>query len=172
MNKIQNQHIALLLLAAVLIAGGLLYWSTRPDAEKKPVPKVSEPEWYVVFSTKNQTATAYTDPSGSTISSSGKKYFLGSVAVHPRYPVNQGGNPLKPIIPYGTILHLSQPINIHGREYSSVKVIDTGDVNYRLWSQSPYWIDVFFGTSAYWTNRNAQEFGTDAVTYHWVEKWK
>lgn len=169
-NKLRTA--VLILVLAVMLIIGLTWWLFRTKPEKRPVPTTPEPTWYVMFSVKKQTATAYTESSWAPVSSSGKGYFLGAVAVHPRYPVNSGGSPRQPIIPYGTVLHLHQPVKIHGKPYSAVKVIDTGDINYRLWSNSPYWIDVYHGTTDYWNNVNANKFGTNEVDYFWVEKWK
>lgn len=157
--------------AAGLIILTAIIWSlTRPEPEKKPIP--TEKEWYVMFSVQNQKATAYTNHSGGVLSSSGQPYFFGAVAVHPRYPVNAGGDPLQPIIPYDTVLHLSEPLMINGQSFSTLQVIDTGDVNYRLYPHSPYWIDVYHGSGDYWSIINSQEFGIKEVDYYWVEKWK
>jgi hypothetical protein len=163
----------LYVLAAVLgllLVAVVIWWSSQTEPEKKPLP--TEEDWYVIFSVNNQKATAYTNHSGNALSSSGKQYFLGAVAVHPRDPVNAGGDPLKPIIPYDTVLHLYEPLEINGQAFSTLQVIDTGDINYRLYSGSPYWIDVYHGSGDYWSIVNSQEFGIQEVDYYWVEKWK
>lgn len=157
--------VVVLLLLAIVI-----WWSSQMKPEKKPLP--TEEDWYVIFSVNNQKATAYTNHSGNALSSSGKKYFFGSVAVHPRYPVNAGGDPLKPIIPYNTVLYLQEPLDINGQPFSTLQVIDTGDINYRLHSDSPYWIDVYHGSGDYWSIVNSQDFGIQYVDYYWIEKWK
>lgn len=167
------RYYALIAVIGLIVAAATIWWITRGEPEQKPIPQEPEKEWYVIFYAQNQKATAYTNYSGyNVLSSSGKPYFFGGVAVHPRYPVNAGGDPLKPIIPYNTVLYLTEPLLINGESFSTLHVIDTGDVNYRLYSGSPYWIDVYHGSGDYWSIINSKEFGIKDVDYYWVEKWK
>jgi len=166
----KRQLYILATVAGLIILTAIIWLETRPEPEKKPLPQ--EKEWYVMFSVQNQKATAYTNHSGNVLSSSGQPYFFGAVAVHPRYPVNAGGDPLQPIIPYNTILYLKEPLQINVQSFSTLKVIDTGDINYRLYPDSPYWIDVYHGSGDYWSIINAQEFGIKEIDYYWIEKWK
>ena len=161
---------AIAILVGLLLLGAIIWWMTQPEPEKRPVP--TDEDWSVMFSVTDQKGTAYTNHSGNALSSSGKQYFFGAVAVHPRYPVNAGGDPLKPIIPYDTLLRLQEPIDINGQSFSTLQVIDTGDVNYRLHSDTPYWIDVYYGHGDHWSIINAQEFGVKDIDYYWVEKWR
>ncbi|HQA07414.1 MAG TPA: hypothetical protein PLP71_04800 [Syntrophomonadaceae bacterium] len=163
---------AIATVVGLIILTALIWWLTQPEPEKKPVPQEKEKDWYVIFSVQNQKATAYTNHAGNVLSSSGKPYFFGAVAVHPRYPVNAGGDSLQPIIPYDTVLYLKKPLLINGESFSTLRVIDTGDVNYRLYPDSPYWIDVYHGSGDYWSLINSQDFGIKEVDYYWVEKWK
>ncbi|MDD3853995.1 MAG: hypothetical protein PHD40_10150 [Syntrophomonadaceae bacterium] len=168
-----NNRIILSVLAVLFIV--LLAIAIRqPGSDKKPLPqtKSPEPQWYVVFSVKNQKATAYTEASQAPISSGGKEYALGTIAVHPLVPSQYGGDPRVPMIPFNTEIILSRPITIQGNEYDSLKVIDTGDINYRLWPEYPYWIDVFHGTTNYYSHKAALNYGTDLIDYYWVEKWR
>ncbi len=131
-----------------------------------------QPQWYVRFSVENQKLTFYTEHALAPASASARGYFLGSGAVHPRYPLNEGGEARQPIIPFGTVLFLNQPIEIQGNWYDSLIVNDTGDVYYGLWRKYPYWVDVYFGTTNYYTQKAALEAGVDLINYHWYEPWK
>eukprot|EP00825_Cyclidium_porcatum_P013249 TRINITY_DN16987_c0_g1_i2.p2 TRINITY_DN16987_c0_g1~~TRINITY_DN16987_c0_g1_i2.p2 ORF type:complete len:178 (-),score=22.49 TRINITY_DN16987_c0_g1_i2:33-566(-) len=84
-----------------------------------------------------------------------KGYFIGSGAVHPQFPLNAGGEARQPIIPFGTRIYLSEPIDIQGNQYNSLVVNDTGDVYYGLWHKYPYWVDVYAGTTNYYSNKAA-----------------
>lgn len=137
----------------------------------KPGPR-QEGKWYVVFKVKQQRITAYTAYPGATKASSGKDCFLGSAAVHPRIPQNQGGSVFEPVIPFETQLFFSEPITIQGQEYRDFTVLDTGDVNYRLWKQYPYWVDIYWGTSSSYTVGEAHEFGVNLADYFWIEEWR
>lgn len=154
----------------------LLFFITfrkSPERSPRPVqPAKEESEWYIQFSVKNQKSTAYTEMSGAQVSASGKPYFIGSIAVHPRYPVNSGGNPLEPLIPFGTQIYLDKPIKIQGQDFTTLKVIDTGDVNYRLWPGHPYWVDIYHGTGSYYNIKDANDYGVPLVNYTWYEKWR
>lgn len=168
------------LLAAVAIIGLifislLLLLTPKKAPQRSPrsvQPVKKEGSWYIQFSVKNQKSTAYTENSGAPLSASGKEYFIGSIAVHPRYPVNSGGNPLEPLLPFGTEIHLEKPIKVQGQEYKTFKVIDTGDVNYRLWPNHPYWFDVYYGTGNYYNTKDANDYGVPLVNYTWYEKWR
>lgn len=163
----------ILLMLALFIIPNLNKDNSPPQKPEiiKPTPQ-KQGKWYVVFKVNGQRITAYTAYPGTNESSSGKKCFLGSVAVHPRVPRNQGGSVFEPVIPYETQIYLSNPIKIQGKNYNNFTVLDTGDVNYRLWQQYPYWIDVYWGTSSAYTLSEAQEFGIDLVDYFWVEEWR
>lgn len=88
------------------------------------------------------------------------------------HPVNYGGSPLQPVIPFGTTLYLEEPVLVQGKEYTSFKVMDTGDVYYGLWPDSPYWLDIYFGTANYYNRLEAKDFGTPRVSYYWFEEWR
>lgn len=175
MESKKLRTIALITIAVILliIATTLLIANNQKNkVNPKPEVKNSETkegEWYVVFSVKDQKVTAYVDEATVSLSSSGRNYFTGAVAVHPIY---SGADPRKPIIPFGTTLYLDKPIMVQGQERTSFEVIDTGDVYYRLWSEYPYWFDVYFGTGNYYNRKDARDFGTDLVSYYWVEKWR
>ncbi|MGI5880373.1 MAG: hypothetical protein ACOX6L_07250 [Syntrophomonadaceae bacterium] len=172
MNEISNRVIfaSLALLFIMIIAVAI----RQPGPAKNPSPQIDspEPEWYVVFSVNNQKATAYTEAAQAPISSGGQEYALGTIAVHPLVPSQYGGDPRVPMIPFNTEIILSRPMTIQGNEYDTLKVIDTGDINYRLWAEYPYWIDVFHGTTNYYSNKAALNYGTDLIDYYWVEKWR
>lgn len=136
---------------------------------KPAAPGVSQssPPWVMAVSiARQQAATAYTESPGSPPSASGKPYRLGLVAVHPNIP---GGNPLDPIIPFGTTIHLIDPtyLTVAGREFSSFEVADTGDVNWSLRGESPYWIDVYYGPTSSWTFQEASRHGVVKVDFYW-----
>lgn len=128
-------------------------------------------KWYVKFSVSNQKATAYVGE-GIPIGASGNHCFIGGVATHPLYPVNSGGHPLQPAIPFGTTIYLNKPLEIQGSSYLSFKVMDTGDVNFRLWPEHPYWLDIYWGNANYYSRLSSQKFGTNIVSYSWVEEWR
>ena len=161
---------AIVILVGLLLLGAIIWWVNQLEPERRPVP--TDEDWAVMFSVEDQRCTAYTNHSGNALSSSGQSYFFGAVAVHPRYPVNARGDPLQPIIPYDTVLYLREPLEINGQSFATLQVIDTGDVNYRLHADSPYWIDVYYGSGDYWSRSNAREFGVKDIDYYWVEKWR
>ena len=150
--------VVIVLLALWLIAG------KKPPAEvpQKPLAEKAEAQWYVKFSVKDQKSTAYLNYSGA-LPSSGGRYYIGGVAVHPIYP---GADPRQPIIPYGTMIYLEQPVKVHGREMSAFTVIDTGDIYYGRYGSTPYWIDIYWGSGGYYGNLSATEL-TQTVDYHW-----
>lgn len=160
--------------AIVLLA---LWFTTgrKPPAEvpQKPLAapetQQTETEWYVKFSVKGQKSTAYVEHSQAQRPSSGGRYYIGGVAVHPIYP---GADPRKPIIPYGTLIYLEEPLNVNGRPMSAFKVIDTGDIYYGRYGKTPYWFDVYWGSTNYYSNQSASKFGIKTVDYYWYEPWR
>ena len=168
----------------ILILFGVAYFIFRINhqPESKPVPGPEsiqpdttdtgvQPKWYVQFSVQGQKSTYYTEAAMAPASASSRGYFLGSGAVHPLYPLNAGGEARQPIIPFGPRLYLSQPIEIQGKSYDSLIVNDTGDVYYGLWRQSPYWVDVYAGTTNYYSHREALKSGVKLIDYYWYEPW-
>ncbi len=163
----------------VIMAITIFHANTKENNSSSPKPQVKTPikseddsppvKWYVQFSAKQQTTTAYTGNSDTQRPASGDYYFIGAVAVHPRYP---GYDPRIPIIPFGTVIYPTPPLEIDGSEYHSLVVLDTGDVNYALWGECPYWFDVYFGNSGYSGIKNAKEHGTKKHDYYWYEEWK
>jgi hypothetical protein len=158
----------------------------NPKPEQKPPPPTDiaqpqpeeeitkvEPKWYVQFSVKGQKSSYYTEApqAPASASASAKGYFLGSGAVHPRYPLNAGGEARQPIIPFGTRLYLSEPVEILGNKYDSLVVNDTGDVYYRLWRNYPYWVDIYAGQTNYYTNKAALKSGVKMIDYSWYQPW-
>jgi cytoskeletal protein RodZ len=171
---------AKLLAYAVSVAIVLLtIWLTtdrKPPAEvpQKPfaVPEIqqqAETEWYVKFSVKDQKSTAYVEQSQAPRPSSGGRYYIGGVAVHPIYP---GADPRQPIIPYGTLIYLKEPLTVNGRPMSAFKVIDTGDIYYGRYGSTPYWFDIYWGNTNYYSNQSASKFGVKTVDYYWYEPWR
>lgn len=160
-----------------LALAGALYGSYKQNISLKPAPSPApsepqpapEPQWYVQFTVKNTKITAYTESSYALPASSGQPYTLGGIAVHPIYP---GADPRIPRIPFGTRVYLNKPVVINGQNYDTFTVIDTGDVNYRLWSQRPYWFDIYYGPADYWSNQGAKKFGVQERDYTWFEKWR
>jgi 3D (Asp-Asp-Asp) domain-containing protein len=174
----------LLVPAAIVVLFLFLFYiiQANRDPELKPIPKPEtteqqetgnvESKWYIQFSVNSQKSTYYTEAASAPASASAKGYYIGSGAVHPLYPLNAGGSALKPIIPFGTRLYLSKPIEVQGNTYDSLVVNDTGDVYYGLWSKYPYWVDVYAGTANYWSNKQAFNAGIDLIDYYWYEPWK
>jgi len=146
-----------------------------PKPAKKPEQsqKVNQPDpkWYIQFSVKKQKSTAYTEAASAPVSSAGKEYFIGSGAVHPRYPLNAGGEARNPIIPFGTTLYLSEPIDVLGEKRDTLVVNDTGDVYYGLWPAHPYWVDIYFGQTNYNNAKSANKAGVQLIDYSWFEPW-
>lgn len=183
---LETKHLRIVVLATfiailLIISATFIIANSRNKISQKPAqPELSEDQplddqdlkWYIKFSVDNQQATAYVEEAYAPVAANGQEYFIGGVAMHPVYPINAGGNPLKPAIPFGTTLYLDKPIKVQGKEYTSVKVMDTGDVNYRLWSEYPYWLDIYFGTANYYNRLDANEFGTEKVSYYWIEEWR
>lgn len=184
---LETKHLRLLILLTglailLIILATLLIANSRNQISLKPPPldssgieseqDLSDAEWYIKFSVENQQATAYVGESYRPIAASGEVCFIGGLAMHPLYPLNKGGNPLEPVIPFGTTLYLEEPILVQGQEYKSFQVMDTGDVYYGLWRDSPYWLDIYFGTANYYNRQDAKAFGTQRVNYYWIEKWR
>ncbi len=167
------------LLMILLFAGGFFLYKESRQANlppvKKPVPNKivnqASPQWYIKFSVKKQKTTAYTEAATAPVSSAGKEYFIGSGAVHPRYPINAGGEARNPIIPFGTTLYLDEPLDILGQKHDTLVVNDTGDVYYGLWPAHPYWVDIYFGTSNNYNIKSANQAGVKLINYSWFERW-
>jgi 3D (Asp-Asp-Asp) domain-containing protein len=167
--------ILLIISATLIIANSRSKISSKPskpDSSGLESESQADLKWYIKFSVKNQQATAYVGESYAPLSASGEYCFMGGVAVHPLHPVNYGGSPLQPVIPFGTTLYLEEPVLVQGKEYTSFKVMDTGDVYYGLWPDSPYWLDIYFGTANYYNRLEAKDFGTPRVSYYWFEEWR
>lgn len=149
--------------------------TTKKSPERSPYPVQpveKESQWYIRFSVKNQKSTAYTEEIGAAVAANGKSYFIGGIAVHPRYPADSGGDPREPLLPFGTEIYLEKPIKVQSQEFASLKVMDTGDINYRLWPDDPYWLDVYYGAGNYYNTKDANSYGTQVVNYTWYEKWR
>lgn len=177
---VRDRRLILIPLAALLIfmVFYFIYQGQRqsaPQPSKKPAPKQQveslKPNWYIQFTVKNQKSTAYTEAANALVSSAGKEYFIGSGAVHPRYPLNAGGEARNPIIPFGITLYLKEPIDVQGQKYTSLVVNDTGDVYYGLWPAHPYWVDVYFGNTNYYNHQSASQAGVKLIDYSWFESW-
>lgn len=174
---IRDQRLLIIPLVIVIIfaASWLLYRQYSPPPAQKPAPtKKAEqisPRWYIQFSVKNQKSTAYTEAASAPVSAAGKEYFIGSGAVHPRYPIGSGGEARNPIIPFGTTLYLAEPLEIQGEKRDTLVVNDTGDVNYGLWPNHPYWVDIYYGTSNSSNIKSAGKAGVDLISYSWYEPW-
>lgn len=162
----------------LLVAGFIfyLYYSTHPS--RKPTPQLPQKytekqlKWYIKFSVKKQKSTAYTEEAGAPLAANGKSYYIGGAAVHPRYPLQEGGKATVPLIPFGTVIHFKNPIKVQGRELKSMTIIDTGDVNYGLWPSYPYWFDIFWGSTNYYNDKGARDYGAHLIDYYWYEPWK
>ncbi|MGE5404127.1 MAG: hypothetical protein ACM3PP_04225 [Candidatus Saccharibacteria bacterium] len=160
----------LTLILACCLIGLLLFAPVPVPLKKTPIPKkpLAQKQWYLVNHAVHQVSTAYTEPPGAPLAASARPYFLGSVAVHPKVP---GGSQIDPIIPFGTIIMLENPktIKVQGRDINAFTVLDTGDAYWSLWPDSPYWIDVYFGTGEYWNTKAASDYGKKFVDYYWYE---
>lgn len=167
-NKAVLVGAALLLLLAVLCA--MIIKKPPAEAPQKPLV-VEEPEtqWYIRFYVQNQKTTAYVEPNLEQLASSGGGYYIGGVAVHPLKP---GSDPRNPIIPFGTMIYLDEPLQVQGREMSAFKVIDTGDVAYGRYGSTPYWFDIYWGQSDYYNVQEASKFGIKTVNFYWYEPWR
>ena len=175
--QLSKERMRLLAAAAVLIIIALALLLTLtlkkpPQRSPQPAPKPAEGKWYIQFSVKDQKSTAYTEEPGAPVAANGKGYFIGGIAVHPRYPVTSGGDPREPILPFGTVVYLEKPIKVQGQEFKTLKVMDTGDVNYGLWPNSPYWFDVYYGTGNFYNRQDARDYGVPRVNYFWYEEWR
>lgn len=140
----------------------------QPESSEKSGENIN---WFIHFSVKEQKSTAYTEEVGAPVAANGKTYFVGGGAVHPRYPLNQGGEARTPILPFGTRIFLSEPIDILGTMYDSLVIMDTGDVNYGLWKNHPYWVDVYYGQSSRYNLGQAGKYGVNIISYSWYEAW-
>lgn len=175
--KIREYYPIIIILILAVSISLFSYYQYRKDESPEAKLKITEPDnedykWYVRFTAKEQKSTAYTEEANAPKPANGESYFPGGIAVHPRYPVQSGGEPRQPILPFGTEIHLMEPIKVQGQEYSSLTVIDTGDVNYGLWSAYPYWFDVYFGTNNYYNNKDASDYGVPLKSYYWYEEWE
>jgi hypothetical protein len=181
----RNKYFIVVAAVLVIILAGIIYYyqketriSRKPDIytpsptqEKQKTPS-GEERWYIQFSVKQQKSTAYTEAASAPVASSGKQYHFGGVAVHPRHPLQYGGKATTPIIPYGTEIFLNKPIKIQGEERKSLVVLDTGDVNYGLWPDHPYWFDIYWGNTNYYNVKDARNYGAHLTDYYWYEPWK
>ncbi len=176
MNNMRNYYLFIIVFIGLIIFSGLLYISyTIPDKKPESKTKITQSndkKWYIRFSVKQQKTTAYTEETNALRPANGKTYFIGGIAVHPRSPVQSGGNQLQPLLPFGTVIYLKEPIKIQDKEYKSLTVMDTGDVNYGLWSAYPYWFDAYYGSSNYYNIKEARKYGVPQVDYYWYEEWK
>lgn len=172
---------ALWIPAAVLIVfiAFMIYYAAKiSDQMPSKKPDIVRPEkdqdltWYIEFTVRDQKSTSYTEETGAPKAASGSHYFLGSGAVHPMYRLNFGGDPRKPIIPFGTVLYFDEPVLVHDKYYDQLIVNDTGDVYYGLWPASPYWVDVYYGASNSYNIRSAGKYGVKNISYKWYEKWQ
>lgn len=157
---------------SVLVLALFIYSSPKPERpSRKPLVNQPVSQWYLINKASQQISTAYVEPAGAPASASARPYFLGSVAVHPLVP---GGSHLVPIIPFGTVIHLAQPrsITIQGNDYNAFTVLDTGDADWALWPDSPYWVDLYFGTDNYWNRKAASDYGKHFIDYYWYEAVK
>lgn len=174
-GKKHSQAITIIILVLLLLAS-LAGCSTKKDSSeqpaKKPLTKNQEAKWYIQFSVKDQHSTAYTEEAGAPLAANGQPYYFGGVAVHPRYPIQYGGDPRTPLLPYGTTIYPDKPIKIQGRYYSALSVMDTGDVDYALWENHPYWFDVYYGSGDWWATQDARKYGTPLTSYSWYEEWR
>lgn len=178
-SRQQRQIIAIIFIAAAILIT-FIWLLLSPPAKKtlppSPPPKAEKTpaEDYLICVASQQMTTGYTEAGSAPPGSSGQGYFPGSVAVHPRVGTQWGGDPRHPIIPFGTTLHLLDPqaVKINDQWYDTLIVNDTGDTNMRLWSAYPYWLDLYFGSTNYWSNRSARDYGTRKADYYWVEKWR
>ncbi|HHV15347.1 MAG TPA: hypothetical protein GXX58_02070 [Gelria sp.] len=125
--QLSKERMRLLGAAAIIIIVALalllsLTLKKAPQRSPQPAPKSAEGKWYIKFSVKDQKSTAYTEEPGAPVAADGKEYFIGGIAVHPRYPVNSGGDLREPILPFGTVIHLEKPIKIQGQEFKILRV--------------------------------------------------
>lgn len=176
---IRNQRILLIPLTALILFLAVYFvytgqkQSTPPP--RKPVSEkpneTADANWFIEFSVKEQKFTAYTEAVNAPVSSAGREYFIGSGAVHPRHPLQYGGEARSPIIPFGTTLYLQEPVEVQGQQYAELTVNDTGDVYYGLWPSHPYWVDVYYGTTNYYNQKSAHQAGVKLINYKWYEPW-
>ncbi len=176
---IRDKRLLLIPLAMLILFIFFYIYQSSQHPVPKPAPKPPQTEktsqasanWYIRFSVKDQKTTAYTEAASAPVSSAGKEYFIGSGAVHPRYPINSGGEARNPIIPFGTTLYLSEPIDVLGQKKDTLVVNDTGDVYYGLWPAHPYWVDIYFGQTNSYNVKSANNAGVKLIDYTWFEPW-
>ncbi|MGE5449962.1 MAG: hypothetical protein ACM3PA_01130 [Methanomassiliicoccales archaeon] len=179
LNSRQGRLIAIVAITTIFLSG--LLWlllsgpTPKPLPSPTPSPKITKApaEDYLICVARQQMTTGYTEPSWGPPASSGAGYFVGSIAVHPRVATQWNGDPRNPIIPFGTAIHFINPssVKINDTWYDTLIVNDTGDTNLGLWSAYPYWLDLYFGPTATWSNQSARAYGTNKVDFYWVEKW-
>lgn len=109
----------------------------------------------------NQTATAY---AGGGKTASGKTPEIGYVAVH-----YSNGNPLKPVIPFGTYIYID---NINVDSVKNENFVPTSQGEVHVWrvedtgvctsTCTTYWLDFYVGTQA-----EVNRFGSGKVTYRY-----
>lgn len=170
--KLFRPVLAIVLVVSLVLGSAVWLWlsqKTFPPPAKKTPPVEKEYHWYVRFSVKNQSTSAYVGEADATLSASGNRYFIGAVAVHPLY---SGASPLAPIIPFGTTLFLDAPITVQGQSRNAFKVIDTGDVKFGRFGSYPYWFDIYWGAPNDYNTREALVYGTKLVDYYWIEPWR
>lgn len=172
-------HIIAIGTVFIILIIGLLYFSSARYANRKPLNPVTPEKqvernynWYIKLSVKQQKSTGYTEETNAPLAANGHRYYIGGAAVHPRYPLQAGGKATVPLLPFGTEIHLYKPVTVLGNELHSLIVIDTGDVNYGLWSQHPYWFDIYWGSTAAFNVKEARKYGAQLVDYYWYEPWK
>lgn len=178
----RNKHtLAIALIIILITAGFVYYWqksfqpSRKPDISQTPLNNSKQSQdykWYIEFSVEQQKSTAYTEASSAPVAANGHSYYYGGVAVHPRYALQYGGKATEPIIPFGTEIFLKKPITVQGEEKKSLIVTDTGDVNYGLWPEHPYWFDIYWGNTNYYNDKDARQYGSHLTDYYWYEPWE
>lgn len=159
--------LVILLVYSVLVFPRILQIIRPPERSLPPPPAQSQPSWVMALNiVKAQPTTTYTGSPASGPSASGRPYYPGSVAVHPRTPES---DPRDPIIPFGTRIHLLNPeyMTIQGQKFRSFEVVDTGDVNWSLHGESPYWIDIYYGPTSGWSYQHAANHGVRTANFYW-----
>lgn len=127
-----------------------------------------KPSYYYQHNVSCPDSTAYV---GNNSPAGGGSPYIGMVAVHPKTPVDRGGSVFDPVIPFGTVIHLTSPssIPIQGNSYSTFTVKDTGDVDWDIHS-STYWVDVYFGADTPANEYACSVYGTKPLSY-WFYDW-
>ncbi|MFA9377021.1 MAG: hypothetical protein ACERKZ_09755 [Lachnotalea sp.] len=109
----------------------------------------------------NQSATA--DYDKGDLSATGIEMEIGYCAVH-----YKNGNPLNPVIPFGTYLYID---NISSGQGKNMDIIETSAGEVSVWrvedtgsgsGKTTYWVDFFLEDY-----NDAVNFGTGTVTYHY-----